>query len=437
MPTNLNEVWELIMEFFRNEPDIWLYLIIPFTAAFMGWATNVIALKMTFYPVNFIGVKAEKNEWFGIKPLGWRGIGAIGWQGIIPSKAEVMAARAVDLMTGKLIDIKEQFSHIKPEVVAKEMAPRLDALAHDIINETFAEEFPLIWNTLSDRRKKQIFQAAADEFPHVIEEIMDDVKDNIEELLDIKGMVVSELTKDKTLLNEIFLTVGEKEFKFIEKSGIYFGFAFGVIQMIIWYFVSDLTWAWTLLPIGGVVIGYATNWLALKLIFEPVEPYKFMFVTFQGLFMKRQKEVAKAYSEIVASEILTTQNIFQTIMRGKGSEKLIKIVEHHIQDAVDKTAGLSRSLIQLTSGTKKYQTLKHHTTERFIEELPNEIRIIFDYAEEALDIEGTMCEKMANLSPKEFQGFLRPVFQEDELKLILVGAALGGLAGLLQVVTLV
>jgi uncharacterized membrane protein YheB (UPF0754 family) len=437
MPTDLNEVWEMVQEFFRNEPDIWLYLIIPFTAAFMGWATNVIALKMTFYPIHFIGIKAEKNEWFGIKPLGWKGIGAIGWQGIIPSKAEVMAARAVDLMTGKLIDIKEQFAQIKPEVVAREMAPRLDELVHKIINEIFAEEFPLIWNALSDKRKQQVFQAALDEFPHVIEEVMDDVKDNIEELLDIKAMVVNELTKDKALLNEIFLTVGEKEFKFIEKSGIYFGFAFGVIQMVIWYFISDLAWTWTMLPIGGIVIGYVTNWLALKLIFEPVEPYRFMFVTFQGLFMKRQKEVSKAYSEIVATEILTTQNIFQTIMKGKGSEKLIKIVEHHIQEAVDKTAGLSRSLIQLTSGTKKYQALKQHTTERFIEELPNEIRVIFDYAEEALNIEGTMCEKMANLSPREFQGFLRPVFQEDELKLILVGAVLGGLAGLLQVVTLI
>lgn len=433
----LNETWNVILQFIQNEPDIWLYLVIPFTAALMGWATNVIALKMTFYPINFIGVKADRNEWFGIKPLGWRGIGAIGWQGIIPSKAENMAARAVDLMTGKLIDIKEQFSQMDPKIIAKEMGPRLDALAHDIINETIAEEFPLIWNALSNRRKEQIFKAAADEFPHVIEEIMDDIKENIEEILDIKALVVDELTKDKNLLNEIFLTVGEKEFKFIERSGIYFGFIFGVIQMVIWFFVSDYSGAWVLLPIGGIVIGYATNWLALKLIFEPVNPKKFFFITFQGLFMKRQSEVAKAYSAIVASEILTTQNIFQTILEGKGSEKLIKILEIHIQEAVDKTAGMSRSLIQLTSGTKKYKDLKLHTTERFIQELPNQIKIIFDYAEKALNIEGTMCEKMSNLSPKEFQGFLRPVFQEDELKLILVGAFLGGVAGLLQVLTLI
>ncbi|MFB6350777.1 MAG: hypothetical protein ABEK29_03175, partial [Bradymonadaceae bacterium] len=60
---------------------IWLqYLTIPFLAALVGWATNVIALKMTFYPLEFVGLP----PWFG-------------WQGIIPSKARKMANKAVDL----------------------------------------------------------------------------------------------------------------------------------------------------------------------------------------------------------------------------------------------------------------------------------------------------------------------------------------------------
>jgi uncharacterized membrane protein YheB (UPF0754 family) len=197
----------------------------------MGWATNVIALKMTFYPINFIGIRADKNEWFGIKPMGWSGIGAIGWQGIIPSKAEEMAGRAVDLMTGKLIDIKEQFSKIRPDIISKQMAPQLNKLAHDILSETLEEEFPLIWNNLSNKRKEQIFESAAEEFPHVIEEIMEDIKENIDELLDVKSMVINELTRDKELLNEIFLTVGKEEFKFIERSGIYCQLAVSLLVM--------------------------------------------------------------------------------------------------------------------------------------------------------------------------------------------------------------
>ena len=43
-------------------------------------------------------------------------------------------------------------------------------------------------------------------------------------------------------------------------------------------------------------------------------------------------------------------------------------------------------------------------------------------------------ERMAELSPEEFQGLLRPAFQEDELILILVGCALGAAAGFAQFV---
>ena len=39
---------------------------------------------------------------------------------------------------------------------------------------------------------------------------------------------------------------------------------------------------------------------------------------------------------------------------------------------------------------------------------------------------------MKALPPDEFVGVLRPAFQEEEFTLIMVGAVLGGVAGLLQ-----
>jgi hypothetical protein len=49
-----------------------------------------------------------------------------------------------------------------------------------------------------------------------------------------------------------------------------------------------------------------------------------------------------------------------------------------------------------------------------------------------MDLETVFRTKMQALSPPEFVGFLRPVFQEDELKLIMVGAVLGMAAGIGQ-----
>jgi hypothetical protein len=101
---------------------------------------------------------------------------------------------------------------------------------------------------------------------------------------------------------------------------------------------------------------------------------------------------------------------------------------------VDATAGIYKPIIDWMAGNQKMDIAKNIVFYRFQEELPIAIRQSFAYAEEALNLRNMLHEKMASLSPPEFEGFLRPAFQEDETTLILVGAFLGFLAGLLQFV---
>ena len=87
-----------MLDFWNDNQSLLIYLAIPITSALVGWLTNVVAIKMTFYPLNFIGIKP------------------IGWQGIIPSKAAKMSSISVDLWTSKLINVKELFAKINPDV---------------------------------------------------------------------------------------------------------------------------------------------------------------------------------------------------------------------------------------------------------------------------------------------------------------------------------
>jgi hypothetical protein len=48
-------------------------------------------------------------------------------------------------------------------------------------------------------------------------------------------------------------------------------------------------------------------------------------------------------------------------------------------------------------------------------------------------VENTLKSKMQQLSVDEYEGLLRPAFQQDERTLIAVGAALGFLVGEMQV----
>lgn len=400
----------------------WHLINIPFIAGLIGWSTNILALKMTFYPLEFKGIDIE-----GIRTIGWK-LPPLGWQGIIPSRADKMASKSVDLITTKLIDIKDQFDKINPKAVAQDMSPALSLLMRNSLDKTLSEEIPL-WKLYSLQRKEALYAKADESIPVVIADIMKDVKEDINEFLDIKHMAIHQLTTNKALLNQIFQKVGHKEFKFIEYSGAYFGFLFGLVQMFIFIYYQAL---WQL-PVGGLIVGYLTNGLALKIIFEPYKPKRFLFFTFQGLFIKRQKEVAKEYAHIIAEQIMTMPNIADAIFNGAGREKLNAIVAAHIDKHFDQAAGFSSSLIKITSGTKAYDNVKAKLAAEIIAEMPKHIDLIFDYTKQALDIENTLYRKMSNLPPDEFVGFLRPVFQEDELKLLIVGAILGMAAGFLQI----
>ncbi len=403
-----------------GDPMFWKYASIPVLSALIGWSTNVLALKMTFYPLNFVG------------------IGKLGWQGIIPSRAGVMAGKSVDLLTSKLITIEERFEQLDPERIAEEMEPALNRMTNQIVDEVMAEEAPELWENVPKGIKEGIYLRAAEETPQVVEELMQDVKERITELFDLRRMVVETLEGDRELLNQIFLDVGREEFKFIERSGGYFGFLFGMIQMGLFAFGNfvlgiDLMYTLWLLPAAGLLVGWATNVLALRMIFLPQVPKRFFFFfTFQGLFLRRQREVASEYSRIVASRILTAPQILDELISGPASERLFSLVRLHLKRGIDASAGLVKPLFQLTRGTHRYIAVKDRIARRFEEELPYSLRYLFPYAEEALDVENSLRQKMQELSAPEFVGFLRPVFQEDEWKLILVGAVLGLIAGLVQ-----
>lgn len=399
------------MTFWQEYQDLIMYISIPVTSAIVGWGTNVLALKMTFYPVEF----------FGIKPY-------LGWQGIIPSKAKKMAQISVDLWTTKLVDVKELFSQIKPEKVAEEMRPQFDRMAKEIMDEFMAQQMPDTWNRIPPSAKKIAYARISRDMPKVVTEIMAEVKENIEEVFDIKEMVINRLSQDKSLLNEIFLKCGREEFKFIERSGIYFGLLFGLVQMGVWYFYKE----WWILPLFGLIVGYATNWLALKLIFQPVQPISILGMKFQGLFIKRQVEVSTEYASMLAHEIFTFDRIFAAIINGPSKQKFIDLVSKHAKAAIDDAAGLSRPLIKFIGGDQNYENMKKIAVNKTIKELPRSVKPVFSYAESAMDLNTVFRTKMINLSPPEFVGFLRPVFQEDELKLILIGAVLGMITGFVQ-----
>ena len=198
--------------------------------------------------------------------------------------------------------------------------------------------------------------------------------------------------------------------------------------MIVWYFYQ----LWWILPLGGLLVGYLTNWIAIRIIFEPKRPIKFLGMTIQGMFLKRQKEVSRVYSDIIEKKLLTAENITKAVYYGPGSSNLLDLIQLHVNDAIERYVSVAQPYFALSVGSENYFKMKDLAVNRIYEDSDKYLLYLHDYATEALHIGDDLCEKMEELSPEEFEGVLRPAYQQDEWKLIAVGAVLGMGAGFLQ-----
>lgn len=394
------------------EEELWRYLSIPVIAGVIGYGTNWVAVRMTFQPLDFVGLH---DPW-------------LGWQGIIPRKARRMAAISVDSSLGKLATIEEIFRQFDPgrlaEHLVRTLEPRLDELTDDIMRRAY----PDIWERLPPPVHRALKDRVRGQLPRAARELMADIERNIGDLLDLRLMVVEHLSENKEILNRTFREVGDEEFAFIIRSGLYFGGIFGLVQMAVWIGLPQ----WWVLPVFGMAVGYATNWIALNLIFRPVEPVRLGPFVLHGRMLRRQDEIAEEWAEIVTHEVLTVHRLVETLLHGPRADRTEALIREHIRPIVDEAVGIARPAVELTVEEGGYAAIKEELSTRTLELSETAFEDPAFNRERAAIIEEEMRRRMMAMTPTEFQALLRPAFEEDEMTLILVGAALGGVAGTLQ-----
>jgi uncharacterized membrane protein YheB (UPF0754 family) len=387
-----------------------VFLAMPLVAGLIGYLTKLAAVRMMFVPIE------------------WRGIGPFGWQGILPKRAARMASTVVDLMTRDLIDARDIIEKLDPEQLAEVLeGPLLDSVDR-IARELVDNLQPGLWDQLPEQARRLVVNRIRAEAPAVLADILADLKANVDDVFDLKHMVVSNLIADKALLNDIFWQAGRKEFRFIINSGLPFGFAIGLVQAVVYLVIP----AWWVLPLFGLIVGYATDWLALKLLFHPKQPRRILGITVQGRFLARQDEVTADYAGMLADRVLTPEAVFDGLLNGPYADALFQLVRRHVNRVLDEQAGAARPLVVMAVGSRQYEEMKRGVIRAIETELPVALAEARDYAEEALDIRNTVTQKMERMTPTQFEGLLRPAFQADEWILITVGAALGFSVGLLQ-----
>lgn len=397
------------MEWLTKNAELIGILFMPVTYGFIGWLTNVVALKMMFYPLNFVGV---------FPPY-------LGWQGIVPRKATGLALKVVNILSEKLIKIDEFFQKIPTDKLAESYKPILREHIPTMMHKVL-EAVPNALKSQVAANEKKIVDKAIAESEQRLLEITTHLKEDVGKVFSFKNMVLRNLTGERThLLVDLFQEIGSKEFKFIAASGIYFGGLFGAVQMLIWYFYPG---AWTL-PVQGVIVGYVTNWLALIMIFRPMVEKRYLFFKYQGLFHRRQQEVSDKFSTMFAEHVLNGKNILDEVLYRRISRIVVETMN---DDIVRELSADGANAAAIEEFERASAESRKEVAAELAARLSQASETMEKLINRSMNVKATIYARMKDLPGPDFESLLRSAFQEDEWILIAMGAVLGALVGLGQ-----
>jgi len=266
--------------------------------------------------------------------------------------------------------------------------------------------------------------------PRVTENMLNEMKTDLGRYVDLQFLAVTTLVRNKDKLVKLMRGVSDNAMAFVRRSGIYFGLVIGLVQMVAWALFKN---PW-IMPAFGFAVGFISDYIALNMLFRPVQPKKLLGIfAFQGMLHAQRAKITRDYAKILADDLFSPEILLDGILRGPGSDKLFALAAKEVEAAIDAQTGIARPIVVLAVGTKRYRALKDRMVQLVVDRLPTTLIEAQDYAVGAIDLENTVVEKMNQLTNDEYESILRPIFKDDEPLMIAVGGVLGGVVGELQV----
>eukprot|EP00747_Dinoflagellata_sp_TGD_P023688 gnl/TRDRNA2_/TRDRNA2_130003_c1_seq1.p1 gnl/TRDRNA2_/TRDRNA2_130003_c1~~gnl/TRDRNA2_/TRDRNA2_130003_c1_seq1.p1 ORF type:complete len:177 (+),score=34.58 gnl/TRDRNA2_/TRDRNA2_130003_c1_seq1:3-533(+) len=174
------------------------------------------------------------------------------------------------------------------------------------------------------------------------------------------------------------------------------------------------------------------------MIFRPVNPHIICggYINIQGVFLKRQTLVAKEMTRMICSKLIYARKMMEFIVKSEGFPQILEMYQRHMSEACDRASGSAKLILPVLIGPNAIANLKEDVVNETLEELHNYSKEAEEYMDRTFDLVETIGPRLAALPPKEFEGMLRPVFQQDEWMILLLGAILGLAVGTMQAVVL-
>ena len=188
-----------------------------------------------------------------------------------------------------------------------------------------------------------------------------------------------------------------------------------------------------LLPVIASLIGWFTNYLAVKMLFHPRIPLRFLGISIQGVFPKRQKQLAEKLGTLVAEELFSIKEVTLKLKELATSEESMDLVGKRIEKTIREKLVKSFPMLAMFLTDDMVEKVTNLFKTELQDFLGESAQDIGNKLEESLDVKELVREKVEAFSSDKLEEILFSIMRKEFRFIEMIGAVLGFLIGCVQV----
>lgn len=187
------------------------------------------------------------------------------------------------------------------------------------------------------------------------------------------------------------------------------------------------------LPFIAAIIGWFTNYLAVKMLFYPRNKVKILFIEFQGIFPKKQRILAERIGKLVAEELLSVKDLQEIMNTPENVNGINKNIEERVEDYLLNSFPDKYPMLSYFIGDKSREKIQKAMMKELETMGPQVMNQAIENLETTLDIEAFVKERVSMYSTERIEQLIQGILASEFKFIERVGAVVGFLVGLVQV----
>ena len=188
---------------------------------------------------------------------------------------------------------------------------------------------------------------------------------------------------------------------------------------------------WLIPPISAL-IGWITNYIAVRMIFRPRKPVTLLGIKIWGLIPKRKSDFARRIGETVESELISHQDIHKVVNSPEFHEQILRSIIDAIEKFIERKLGSNPILSLMLSG-EVAGVIKNMVKDELREILPGFMETMFEKVEGKLDFKEIVRNKIEEYDFIKLEQIIYKIASRELRSIEILGGILGFIVGIVQV----